>query len=271
MLLIILAICWILVFTPSLFRRFRERDANHSIKNFQAGMESLGHRGEAAVQSAYLGHERPAYYDEPPAPAPEPLPRLPRLRLVEPDATAATLARSMSWEEWSESMADDPYERVSSGMGSSLADDRYEDPYEAARPISPAAAYSRPIQAAAPHVAFETGKSVRKKVDPRRRRRRIFLFLLVSSVGDTLWMLGTEIRPVIYSTIGLWATLVLYLTLMFIAMQRGMIRADSYDRESSGYLGDVTRVHQVPVPERYNETTAESEEWRRASRYAAGQ
>jgi len=275
MLLIILAVLWIAVLAPTGFRRLRDRQTNHSIEAFHSGYESLSHRGEYVVDPAYK------LYDEgsaqpPPEPEEEITPRLPRLRLVAPNETAASLAREMSWAEWSESMADDPFERVAAPAFThreNHTDVSFDDDVA---PVNPAVAYSRPMQQTALSAErhFDTGPD-RGARDQRRRRRNFVLGLLALAILDSLAAFALSSTMIIYSAAAFWFAWLSYLALMFVAMQRGMIASSR-----------VTRSTTAPRSERYIEAPAASyeetydnefyepetaREWPRQARYASGQ
>ena len=275
MLLIILAVLWIAVLAPTGFRRLRDRQTNHSIEAFHSGYESLSHRGDYVVDPAYKLHDN-EYAQPPPEPEEAITPRLPRLRLVAPGETPASLAREMSWAEWSESMADDPFERVAAPAFSNRESHIVTSFDDDVTPVNPAVAYSRPMQqtslSAERH--FDTGP-VRGARDQRRRRRNFVLGLGALAILDSLAAFALSSLMISYSAAALWFVWFTYLALMFVAMQRGMIASSRNTRSTSA----SRRERYVEAPAAVNEEAYANEfykpdagqEWARQARYASGQ
>ncbi len=216
---ILLVALWIAVLTPIVVRHFRDRDTDRSILNFHERMARLSGNSETLIEPA---HRLDVSDELPPRPVYEyeanPPIRAPRLRVVPLDATPADLERELSWDEWSDQYADDPYERSVTAA------------YDADPRMQRAAAYAHaPVSSPFPSTYRVTDVTSEPPVSPygsrsqRQRRRRVLLRLVSAAIVTTLATIATGWFFVEALMVLSWVGLLGFLGLMYYAVTTGMM------------------------------------------------
>ncbi len=233
MLIGILAVIWIAVLSPIIIRRLRDQDTDRSIVNFHERMARLGGQNPPFVEPA---HRLDVSDEAPPRELLEsevnPPTRAPHLRVVPVNATRSDLEHDQSWDEWSLSHSDDPYETSTPR--------RLVGAYANPR----AAAYSRvPATNVAASAASSSPYGTRSQ---RVRRRRTLLTLTASTVLSSAGVL--LINSIIIDVVALlaWSALIGFLALMYYALSTGLLSSSSMP---AGRAAPVRRAEPVT----YNE------------------
>lgn len=215
MLIGILAVIWIAVLSPIIIRRLRDQDTDRSIVNFHERMARLGGHNPPLVTPA---HRLDVSDETPPRELLDsevnPPTRAPHLRVVPINATRTDLEREQSWDEWSLSHSDDPFEQSALVRHSvALANPR-------------AAAYARvpavPVASAAP-LNSPFGSRTQ-----RMRRRRTLLTLSASTLLTSAAALVVNSILVDVAALTAWTGLLGFLGLMYYAMSSGLISSSTF-------------------------------------------
>jgi hypothetical protein len=216
MLIGILAVIWIAVLSPIIIRRLRDQDTDRSIVNFHERMARLGGPNPPLVSPA---HRLDVSDETPPRELLEseinPPSRAPHLRVVPIDATRTDLERDQSWDEWSLSHSDDPYEHSTQARRSVVQ----QNPR--------AAAYSR---VPATNVAAVASSSPYGSRSQRIRRRRTLLTLIASTVLSSAGVLLVNSIIVDVAALLAWTALIGFLALMYYALTTGLMSSTSARR-----------------------------------------
>jgi hypothetical protein len=176
-------------------------------------------------------------------------------------------------------MADDPFERVRTPELPPRRNNNDAWSADSFAPVSPAVAYSRPMQQSTLSAErnFDMGP-VRGVRDQRRRRRNFVVGLGTLAILASLAAFALSSMIVTYGAAALWGGWTAYLGLMYVAMRRGMITTSRTTR-ATNIAASRHRERDIEVPaasfsQPYDNEFYEpesSQEWAREARYAAGQ
>ena len=220
MLLIILALLWIVLLTPLIVGKVRERRTERSIEMFHAEHEQLA-RYEYAVEPVYRLEETP------PAPRPQPRStvdgRRPRLTVVHDDDTYGTLESRRSWEEWSDEYDFDRPPRRE-------APPRREPPPR--REVAGVVAgnrYARAYQSTPRGVSADAAPVARVR-SMRARRRVMATRVVLVAVVFSLAAYATGVSIVTDLAVLAWLAVVGYVALALFAISQGYLSVSSRPR-----------------------------------------
>lgn len=203
MLLIILALFWVVLLTPSVVRRIRERNAERSIQHFHEEHEVLSRQDYAVAPAHRLDRPDPSELYE------HMVPRRPHLTVVHADDTYGSLESRSSWEEWSHDYEFDEAGDDAKGVREVLPN-RYARAY-ATQPDAVTSSFHEELP------------PLRRARSSRRQRRRVFLSLVSLAALCTLGAVFVSSSLVIDATAAAWFLVVAYLALALYAVSRGWV------------------------------------------------
>lgn len=224
MLLIILALFWVVLLTPSVVRRIRERTSERSIQHFHAEHEVLSRQDYVVAPAHRLDRPDDQVARDYGAP------RRPHLTVVHPEDTYRSIEARSSWAEWSRDYEyDEPGDEVighREEVSRATPTNHYARAY-ASHPDSVAIAADREV---AP---------IRRYRSSRAQRRRIFLGLVALALLSTLGAVFVGSSLAIDATALTWFLVVAYVGLALYALSQGWVAA--------GSLGFARRARVAPI------------------------
>ena len=200
MLLIVLALLWVALLTPTVVRRIRDNRGERSIASFHTEHEVLSRQGYVVPPAHRLDDAEPHYVEDEE--------RRPRLTVVHDDDTYGSLESRGSWDEWSR-------------------DYDYDDEPRATRPAEPSNRY------AAAYSSTPTQHNVESHYEPpirrsmRSRRRVMFTRLVVAStlLSVAAYFAGYSILTDV--AVLAWVMVVAFVALAMFAVSQGYLHESS--------------------------------------------
>ena len=229
MLLIILALLWIVLLTPMIIAKVRERRNDRSIEIFHAEHEQLA-RYEYAVEPAYRLDETP------PVSRPQPRPAAdgyrPRLTVVHDDDTYGTLESRRSWEEWSDEYDFDRPTRREAPPRREVPSSRREVPPSRREVVNASSSnrYARAYQSTPRGVAMDAVPAAPRLRSMRARRRVMATRVVLAAVVLSLAAYFTGVSIVADLAVLAWLAVVAYVALALFAISQGYLSVSSRTR-----------------------------------------
>ena len=246
MLLIILALLWIVLLTPMIIAKVRERRNDRSIESFRNEHEQLA-RYEYAVEPAYRLDETPV------APRSQPQSteggRRPRLTVVHDDDTYGTLESRRSWEEWSDEYDfDRPTRR-------DVQPTRRDDVYRGS-----GNRYARAYQSTPRGVTINVAPAVPRSRSMRVRRRVMATRTVLVAVVLSLVAYVTGESIVTDLAVLAWLAVVGYVALALFAISQGYFSLSSRPRREAS-LAPVEPLYDRPRSRGRDGVDDDSDRW----------
>jgi hypothetical protein len=240
MLLIILALLWIILLTPIVVGKVRERRNERSIEIFHAEHEQLA-RYEYAVEPAYrLDESVPTPRPQPRAPVDG---RRPRLTVVHDDDTYGTVESRRSWEEWSDEYDFDRPPRRATPSRRDAPERREARPWREGASVASANRYARAYQSTPRGASVEAVSAPRRR-SMRARRRVMATRVVLVAVVLSLAAYVTGVAIVTDLAVLAWLAVVGYVALALFAISQGYLSVSSRPRSRrDASLASVEPLH----------------------------